>query len=287
MIMNENIIKNFLTDYSIEVTPNAATKIDNFAEVLPKNTRIYIAHIEGTPFEDMIKTAKKINNEGFIPMPHFPARIVKNKSTLEDWVSQYSHEANVSEGLIIAGGANKPYGDFDSSIQLIETGIFDNAGFKRLHVAGHPEGNKDIDIDKSNKIVDKALSWKNEFAKRTDAKMAITTQFCFDSKPVIDWINRLENMGIDLPVHIGIAGPAKLQTLLRYSLECGVGASIKILQKRALDITKLLMPYEPNSIVTQLAEYKSQNPNFNIEQVHFFPLGGTKTTARWVENIHN
>ena len=283
--MNKNISKNFLTDYSIEVTPNAAIKIDNFAEVLPKNTRIYIAHIEGTPFEDMIKTAKKINDEGFIPMPHFPARIIKNKSILQDWVNQYSNEANVSEGLIIAGGANKPYGDFDSSIQLIETGIFDKASFKRLHVAGHPEGNIDIDPDKSNKIVDEALSWKNEFAKRSDAKMAITTQFCFDSKSVIKWVNRLEDMGIDLPVHIGIAGPAKLQTLLRYSIECGVGASIKILQKRALDLTKLLMPYEPNSIVSELAEYKSQNPNFNIEQVHFYPLGGTKTTARWAENI--
>ena len=285
MTMNKNISKNFLTDYSIEVTPNAAIKIDNFAEVLPKNTRIYIAHIEGTPFEDMIKTAKKINDEGFIPMPHFPARIIKNKSILQDWVNQYSNEANVSEGLIIAGGANKPYGDFDSSIQLIETGIFDKASFKRLHVAGHPEGNIDIDPDKSNKIVDEALSWKNEFAKRSDAKMAITTQFCFDSKSVIKWVNRLEDMGIDLPVHIGIAGPAKLQTLLRYSIECGVGASIKILQKRALDLTKLLMPYEPNSIVSELAEYKSQNPNFNIEQVHFYPLGGTKTTARWAENI--
>jgi methylenetetrahydrofolate reductase (NADPH) len=267
------------------VTPNAAIKIDNFAEVLPKNTRIYIAHIEGTPFEDMIKTAKKINDEGFIPMPHFPARIIKNKSILQDWVNQYSNEANVSEALIIAGGANKPYGDFDSSIQLIETGIFDKASFKRLHVAGHPEGNIDIDPDKSNKIVDEALSWKNEFAKRSDAKMAITTQFCFDSKSVIKWVNRLEDMGIDLPVHIGIAGPAKLQTLLRYSIECGVGASIKILQKRALDLTKLLMPYEPNSIISELAEYKSQNPNFNIEQVHFYPLGGTKTTARWAENI--
>jgi methylenetetrahydrofolate reductase (NADPH) len=283
--MNKNISKNFLTDYSIEVTPNAAIKIDNFAEVLPKNTRIYIAHIEGTPFEDMIKTAKKINDEGFIPMPHFPARIIKNKSILQDWVNQYSNEANVSEALIIAGGANKPYGDFDSSIQLIETGIFDKASFKRLHVAGHPEGNIDIDLDKSNKIVDEALSWKNEFAKRSDAKMAITTQFCFDSKSVIKWVNRLEDMGIDLPVHIGIAGPAKLQTLLRYSIECGVGASIKILQKRALDLTKLLMPYEPNSIISELAEYKSQNPNFNIEQVHFYPLGGTKTTARWAENI--
>ena len=117
--------------------------------------------------------------------------------------------------------------------------------------------------------------------------MAITTQFCFESKPVIDWMSRLDDMGVDLPVHIGIAGPAKLQTLLRYSIECGVGASIKVLQKRALDFTKLLVPYEPNSIIDELALYKSKNPNFNIEQVHFFPLGGTKTTARWVGNIHN
>jgi methylenetetrahydrofolate reductase (NADPH) len=101
---------------------------------------------------------------------------------------------------------------FDSSIQLIETGIFDKANFKRIHVAGHPEGNKDIDPDKSNKNVNEALSWKNEFAKRTDAKIAIATQFCFDSNTVIKWANDIHAMGIDLPIHIGIAGPAKLQT---------------------------------------------------------------------------
>ena len=92
-------------------------------------------------------------------------------------------------------------------------------------------------------------------------------------------------MNIDLPVHIGIAGPAKLQTLIRYSIECGVGASMKVLQKRAKDITKLLLPYEPTSVISELAEYKSRNPDFNIEQVHFFPLGGTKTTANWVEKF--
>ena len=81
--MTDSSINKFLNGYSIEVTPNAAAKIDNFADVLPQNTRIYIAHIEGTPIEDMVKTAKKITDEGFIPMPHFPARIVKNKSTLD------------------------------------------------------------------------------------------------------------------------------------------------------------------------------------------------------------
>ena len=92
-------------------------------------------------------------------------------------------------------------------------------------------------------------------------------------------------MGIDIPIHIGIAGPAKLQTLLKYSIECGVGASIKVLQKRAKDLTKLLMPYEPLSIISELAEYKSSNPDFNIEQVHFFPLGGVKQVTNFVSKV--
>ena len=283
--MNSEVVKNFLNGYSIEVTPNAAAKIENFAEVLPANTRIYIAHIEGTPFDEMLTTAKKITNEGFIPMPHFPARIIEDKDMLESWLSQYSGEANVQEALLIAGGSKQPAGVYDSSIQIIETELFDKYSFKRLHVAGHPEGNKDIDKDSTHTNVNKALSWKNEYAKRTDAQIAIATQFCFDSEAIIQWANSLINMNIDLPVHIGIAGPAKLQTLIRYSIECGVGASMKVLQKRAKDITKLLLPYEPTSVISELAEYKSQNPDFNIEQVHFFPLGGTKTTANWVKKF--
>ena len=283
--MNSEVVKNFLNGYSIEVTPNAAAKIENFAEVLPVNTRIYIAHIEGTPFDEMLTTAKKITNEGFIPMPHFPARIIEDKDMLESWLSQYSGEANVQEALLIAGGSKEPAGVYDSSIQIIETELFDKYNFKRLHVAGHPEGNKDIDKDSTHTNVNKALSWKNEYAKRTDAQIAIATQFCFDSGVIIQWANSLIDMNIDLPVHIGIAGPAKLQTLIRYSIECGVGASMKVLQKRAKDITKLLLPYEPTSVISELAEYKSQNPDFNIEQVHFFPLGGTITTANWVKEF--
>ena len=283
--MNSEVVKNFLNGYSIEVTPNAAAKIENFAEVLPVNTRIYIAHIEGTPFDEMLTTAKKITNEGFIPMPHFPARIIEDKDMLESWLSQYSGEANVQEALLIAGGSKEPAGVYDSSIQIIETELFDKYSFKRLHVAGHPEGNKDIDKDSTYTNVNKALSWKNEYAKRTDAQIAIATQFCFDSGAIIQWANSLIDMNIDLPVHIGIAGPAKLQTLIRYSIECGVGASMKVLQKRAKDITKLLLPYEPTSVISELAEYKSQNPDFNIEQVHFFPLGGTITTANWVKEF--
>lgn len=270
----------FLKGYSIEVMPRTAEKVEDFRALLPKGTRVYVAHIEGTPIEDMVATAKRIAGEGFDVMPHFPARIIKDKATLADWIARYRGEANVDQALLLGGGVNTPAGDFDSSMQLMETGLFN--GFTRLHVAGHPEGNKDIDKDGGDAIVMQALKWKQAFSERTDAKMAIATQFCFDAGPVIAWANGLAEAGVHLPIHIGVAGPAKLQTLIKFAISCGVGASLRVLQKRAMDVTKLLLPYEPTEFIADLASHKARNPGFGIEQVHFFPLGGIKTNATWV-----
>lgn len=269
----------FLKGYSIEVMPRTAEKVEDFRALLPKGTRVYIAHIEGTPIEDMVATAKRIGAEGFDVMPHFPARIIKDKATLVDWVARYK-DVGVNQGLLLAGGIPHAAGDFTTSMQLLETDAF--TGFDRLHVAGHPEGNKDIDPDGSDRMVMEAARWKSAFSERTDAKMAMATQFCFEAAPVIEWANRLQAEGIKLPVHIGVAGPAKLQTLIKFAISCGVGASLRVLQKRAMDVTKLLLPYEPTEFVADLAAHKAKNPNFGIEQVHFFPLGGIKTNAQWV-----
>lgn len=269
----------FLKGYSIEVMPRTAEKVEDFRALLPRGTRVYIAHIDGTPIEEMVATAKRIGAEGFDVMPHFPARIIKDKATLQDWVARYK-DVGVNQGLLLAGGVTTPVGDFATSMQLLESGAF--TGFDRLHVAGHPEGNKDIDPDGSDKMVMEAARWKSAFAERTDAKMAMATQFCFEAAPVIAWVDRLAAEGVKLPVHIGVAGPAKLQTLIKFAIACGVGPSLRVLQKRAMDVTKLLLPYEPTEVIAELAAHKAANPEFGIEQVHFFPLGGIKTNAQWV-----
>ena len=269
----------FLQGYSIEAMPRTAEKIEDFRAILPKGTRVYVAHIEGTPIEDMVATAKRIAGEGFDVMPHFPARIIKDKATLADWIARYQGEANVRQALLLAGGVTTPHGDYHSSMQLLESGLFD--GFDRLHVAGHPEGNKDIDKD-GDAVIMQALAWKQAFANTSDAKFAIATQFCFEADPVIAWANKLAEAGISMPIHIGIAGPAKLQTLIKFAIACGVGPSLRVLQKRAMDVTKLLLPYEPTEVAGALAAHKAATPGFNIEQVHFFPLGGIKTNAQWV-----
>jgi len=271
-----------LGGWSIEVMPRTAAKVEDFRALLPAGTRVYIAHIAGTPIEDMIATARRLHEDGFPVMPHFPARGIANRAELDEWIRRYREEAGVTQALLLGGGNATPVGDFDSSIQMIETGLFDHHGFTHLHVAGHPEGNRDIDHGHSTANIDSALRYKQDFASRTDAEMAIVTQFAFDAPVVTAWAERIADLGITLPIHAGIAGPAKLQTLIQFALSCGVGPSVSVLHKRARDITKLLMPYEPAEVVAGFADYKARHKQSLISQLHVFPLGGIKTAAEWM-----
>jgi len=277
-------LKAFLQGASIEVMPRTATKVDDFKAILAPGSRVYVAHIEGTAIGDMVATAKRLASDGFSVMPHFPARIIADETVLEDWLARYAQEAGVTEALVLAGGVAKPVGKFTSSMQLLDTGLFEKHGYRRLHVAGHPEGNADIDPDGSTRNVDDAVRWKQAYAQQTGTEMALVTQFVFDAGPMIDWAQRLQGSGITLPIHAGVAGPAKLQTLIKYAIACGVGPSLGVLQKRAKDLTKLLKPFEPTDVLTALAEHKASHPESLISQAHLFPLGGIPASAGWVSS---
>lgn len=274
-------VAEMIRGFSIEVMPRTAAKIENFCDILPQGTRVYVAMIEGTPLEDMVATAKRIRAEGFPVMPHIPARLINGRRELADLLRRYSGEANVDEALILGGGAKAPVGEFQCAMQLLETELFTRNGFNRIHIAGHPEGNRDIDPRGGTASVDAALASKHEFLNRTDAKVAIVTQFLFEAAPASAWMRRIKENGIDLPVHLGVAGPAKLQLLLKFAMSCGVGASLRVLKRRARDIPNLLRTHEPTELIADVAGLKMKNEMQQLVKLHLFPLGGIKASARW------
>ena len=238
--------------FSIEVMPKTAAKVEDFRTLLPAGTRVYVAHIDGTPVSDMVTTARRLVDEGFAVMPHVPARGVLSEAELDHRLAAYA-DVGVTEALVLAGGIDRPHGPFSEAMQILRTGRFDARGFTRLHVAGHPEGNRDIDADGGEGIAMAALRAKAGFSRETDAEMAVVTQFVFDAQAVIAWADRLAEEGIHLPLHIGVAGPAKLQTLLKYAMSCGAGASIRVLQRRASDLSRLMLSFTPDAVLADLA----------------------------------
>ncbi|MFT3972584.1 MAG: methylenetetrahydrofolate reductase [Amaricoccus sp.] len=271
-------VSGFLEDFSIEVMPRTAAKIADFRALLPAGTRVYLAHIDGTPFDEMLAAARRLTDEGFAVMPHMPARGIASAAELEARTAAYA-DAGIRQALVIAGGIATPRGPFTEALQLLRSGVFDRHGFTHLHVAGHPEGNADIDPAGGDGRALAALKAKADFQAETDAAMAITTQFCFEMAPVVAWADRIRAAGVTLPVHLGVAGPAKLQTLLRFALSCGVGPSLRVLQRRAADLTTLMLPFEPTHFLAELAAHKAAHPDFPVARVHFFPLGGIAATT--------
>jgi methylenetetrahydrofolate reductase (NADPH) len=271
--------------YSIEVTPTSLQKLPVLEGVLPSGTRVYIAHLDGTSIGEMIAAATRLSEAGYRVMPHLPARSVPDARALTDWLTRYRDEAGVHEALLLAGGRSSALGSFTDSMQLVETGLFDRLGFDHLHFAGHPEGNRDIDPDGGSTRLDAALAWKQAFQQRSDASVALVTQFVFDAAPVIDWSRRLAQAEIDLPIYVGLAGPTKLQTLIRYAIACGVGGSLKVLQKRALDLTRLLRPYAPDPVASALADHVQTETGSRIAGVHMFPFGGVAACAQWCAQV--
>ncbi|SFE75124.1 methylenetetrahydrofolate reductase [Roseivivax sediminis] len=275
----------FLSGYSIEVMPKTAAEIDDLRTILPAGTRVYITHIKGTPEDDMVACARRLTDEGFTPMPHVPAATLDSREALETRLRRYAEEAGARQALVLSGDRLHEGGAFESSMAMLETGLFDKHGFNRLHVAGHPEGNRDIDPDGGTSGIDAAARWKQDFSERTEAEMGLVTQFVFAAEPVIDWAERMRQSGVTLPIHVGVAGPAKLQTLLKYAIACGVGPSLSVLQKRAKDVTRLVKPFEPTEVLSDLADYCADNPETQIAGAHIFPLGGLHAATDYANRM--
>ncbi len=79
-----------LEDFSIEVMPRTAAKVADFRAILPAGTRVYLAHIDGTDFAEMLAAARRLADEGFAVMPHFPARGIAAAAELDARIAAYA-----------------------------------------------------------------------------------------------------------------------------------------------------------------------------------------------------
>lgn len=273
----ESSIAELMTGFSVETTPGAADKIPDYRAHLEPGTRVFITFLAGSDFDRTIAAAVRLRREGFEPVPHLAARSIPDRRFLERNLRRLVDEADVQEVLAIAGAVAEPLGEFSDSMQMLETGLLDRFGIHRIGVAGHPEGSPDI----SDEAVNCAAAWKNAFAQRSDAKLYVVTQFCFEAEPIIAWEQRLRAAGIRLPLHIGLPGLATIKSLLSHAKACGVGPSMSFLARQARNVTRLLTVSAPDRLVCALAAHRASTPDCMIAGTHMYPLGGLKKSARW------
>ncbi len=211
--------------------------------------------LPGNEFRDVAYKAKELVQNGFNPVPHFPARSIKNLNELKDYVSMCK-DFGVKQALVI-GGSTEPTGDYHCSLQILESGLFE--GWK-IGIAGHPDGSPDI----SDSDLEKAMKDKMPFADY------IVTQWLLDSQSIAKFISKQT-----LPVHVGITGPLKISSLLKFASIVGAKNSLNFLKSNATKAVDLLKPKDPNDLIENL---KKLTENF-----HIYTFGGLKEANKWLE----
>ena len=236
-------------NFSLEIGPHTDL------ETLPALKDVYVTMLPGGDYKETSEQAAKLVQKGFNPIPHFPARSIQNDVQLKEYVSRCK-DTGVKQALVI-GGSRDPVGEFDSSIQLLETGYFEKM---KIGIAGHPEGSPDI----SDSKLEKAMIDKKPYADY------IVTQWLLDPQLIIDFISKQS-----IPVHVGITGPMKITSLIKFANIVGAKNSINFLKSNFSKALDLLKPKDPNELIGKVKKFTN---NF-----HIYTFGGLKETNKWLK----
>ena len=277
----EDGVAAFLAKSSIEITPKQIDKLPLLEARLAAGCKVFIALIDPADVPGQIEAARQLKASGFAPVPHVPARFVRDAADLKARIGALA-QAGASEMLVLGGGAPQPIGIYDAAIQLLATGVFQAHGVTRIGIAGHPEGNPDITrIHGEDKLL-QALLEKQAYLRAHGFDGFIATQFLFEAEPVALWAGKLRAAGIGLPIHVGVPGPATIKTLVKFAAMCGVGNSARFIRKQAMNITRLLSVNTPDEFVAALSRLHCTRPELGIAGPHMYPFGGFDKLFDWL-----
>jgi len=260
------------TRFSLEATRPKSAEIDALRDILKPGTPIYLSSVARKNPADIVAAAAMVRAAGFEPVPHLAARRIGSAQALKDFLACLHGEANVTRALVIAGDRDDVAGPYADALSVINSGALRIAGLTEIGISGYPEGHPSIPRDK----LDAAMEAKVAAAVASGLAVHIVSQFSFDPSRIIAWLRGLRAKGISQPVRVGLVGPTRLSTLIRFANRCGVQASLRGLLKSGA-AWALIRPPHPGAALRALR----QAEDVGDVRPHFFSFGGIPETARY------
>lgn len=265
-----------LPSASVEIS-SRGHQIAELREHFAAGTDVTITFLPGDHYRHNVETAAALRRAGYNPVPHIAAREMASRDALDDFLARARGEADVTRIVLIAGDVAAAKGPFKSTRDVCSSGLLEAHEIASVSVAGHPEGHPFLELPDAMKMLSGWLDW----GRQTKTRVDVVTQFCFESTPILQWIGALDRAGIDLPVIIGLAGPATPATLTKFALRCGIGNSMRALRAQIGRFGRLLTDTGPDDVVRGLrcAPAAATAP---IAGFHVFPFGGLRKAGDWL-----
>jgi methylenetetrahydrofolate reductase (NADPH) len=266
-----------LEDFSLEMTGKDAGQLEEARQAIPPGTRVNVTFLGNEDSRMRLTAARAVRRFGFVPVPHISARRLASQAMLEEFLAALRADGTGESVFVVAGDPAEPLGPYQDAMAVMKSGLLQSYGVRHVSVSGYPEGHPAIN--------DTAL-WSALVAKATALREqqlpgSIVTQFGFDPAPVLDWIEAVRDRGIDLPVRIGVPGPAGVRRLLSYAGRFGVGTSAGIAKKYGFSLANLVGTAGPDRFLRALAAGHDPGRHGEV-RLHFYTFGGLQATAEWI-----
>ena len=260
----------FLSSPRYEVLPTDDVE-ERVLAVVPREVTITVTASPRRGIEATIDLAERLGRQGYQVVPHISARLIRDDAHLREVLARVAAIGR-REIFVIAGDAKEPAGQFPDSVSLLTALMSEPHGMREIGVTGYPERHSFIDDD---------LTIQAMWDKRRIATY-IVSNLCFDPRVVKKWIGRVRRRGVQLPIHIGLAGVADPAKLLRISTRIGVVDSARFLRGHSNWFLRMVQPggYDPGRLTTGLLPDLAM-PDRKIAGLHVFTFNEIEPTERW------
>jgi methylenetetrahydrofolate reductase (NADPH) len=272
---------NMVDGYSLEMTAKEIEGIREAAPLIRPGTQVAVTFLPGEELEQRVEAAVVVRQLGFEPIVHLSARRIESEEQLDWYLGEITTKAQVKRVFIIAGDPPEPEGPYSTSLQIIETGLLQKHGIEIVGIGGHPEGHP-------NNNAAELWDWmERKIAAIRAGNMVplVVTQFAFDDDAIVEWVGEMRKRGIDVPVRLGVPGPAGIKRLLGFAKRCGVGASASVMKKYGISLTNLIGSAGPDKLVDSLDKKLSQEEHGRV-RLHFYPFGALTASAEWINGYN-
>jgi len=268
---------NMVDGYSLEMTAKETEGLREAAPLIRPGTQIAVTFLPGEEMGQRVDAAKLVRELGFEPIVHLSARRLTSEEELDKYLADITREAGVKRVFIIAGDPPQSEGPYENSLQIIESGLLEKHGIEIVGVGGHPEGHPNNSAGELWDWMEKKLA----AVRAHGMTPLVVTQFAFDDDAIVEWVGEMRRRGIDVPVRLGVPGPAGIKRLLGFAKRCGVGASASVMKKYGISLTSLLGSAGPDKLVDSLDQKLSAEEHGRV-RLHFYPFGALTASAEWI-----
>ena len=259
----------------IEVRDHPAQGIQEKSEALPAGSTVTVTASPAKGIEATVELAEWLTRtgRGYDVIPHLSSKLVRDRSHLGELLTRIrgGHEQGVRRrrrrrrDRQLQGWRRSRARGRESGQPLDEIGV-----------PAYPEGHSAI----PNDALMQALKDKQPHAQ------TMATQMAFNPNEVGEWILKVRDEGVALPLYLGVPGVVELTKLMRIATQIGVADSARYLSKNTglLGHIASAGSFGPDAFLRSLAPI-IEEPKARVHGLHVFTFNAIDTTAAWQKRM--